>query len=229
MLSNLTKLFLALTLATFSYNSFAKPQNLQEKASYAIAIEIVTNLLNQGLELDKKAFLAGADDVLNQRTPLLTPEEMQAALGELQQKISAERAQKMQQVAQANAKKSADFLKANSKKSGVKTLASGLQYKELKAGTGATPKEDSLVVAHYAGRLIDGTEFDSSYARGEPMEFPLNNVILGWQEALKLMKAGTKWEVYIPAELAYGEQGAGGVIGPNETLIFEIELLEVKN
>jgi FKBP-type peptidyl-prolyl cis-trans isomerase FklB len=125
--------------------------------------------------------------------------------------------------------KGQEFLQQNSKKEGVKTLADGLQYKVVKEGTGKTPKATDRVSVHYRGTLIDGTEFDSSYKRGEPAEFPVNRVIHGWTEALQLMKEGSKWMLYIPADLAYGEGGTpGGPIGPNETLIFEVELLKVK-
>jgi FKBP-type peptidyl-prolyl cis-trans isomerase FklB len=120
------------------------------------------------------------------------------------------------------------FLMENKAKEGVKTLESGLQYKVIKEGTGKTPKLTDTVSTHYRGTLLDGTEFDSSYKRNEPAEFPVSGVIKGWTEALQLMKEGAKWVLYVPPKLAYGERGAGGIIGPNETLIFEIELLKVK-
>ena len=120
------------------------------------------------------------------------------------------------------------FLMENKTKEGVKTLPSGLQYKVIKDGDGKTPKLTDTVVTHYRGTLLDGTEFDSSYKRNEPAEFPVNRVIKGWTEALQLMKEGSKWMLYIPPNLAYGERGAGRAIGPNETLVFEIELLKVK-
>lgn len=126
------------------------------------------------------------------------------------------------------AEKGDQYLKENATKEGVKALPDGLQYKELRAGAGASPKATDTVVVHYSGKLIDGTEFDSSYKRGEPAEFPVNRVIPGWTEALQLMKPGAKWMLYIPSKLAYGPRGAGGVIGPDETLIFEVELLKVK-
>jgi FKBP-type peptidyl-prolyl cis-trans isomerase len=131
-------------------------------------------------------------------------------------------------MADTPAQKGEAFLKENATKEGVKTLPSGLQYKELKAGTGKSPKATDTVVTHYRGRLLDGTEFDSSYKRNEPAEFPVNRVIPGWTEALQLMKEGAKWELYIPSKLAYGQRGAGADIGPNETLIFEVELLKIK-
>ncbi|MGV3532261.1 MAG: FKBP-type peptidyl-prolyl cis-trans isomerase [Chthoniobacteraceae bacterium] len=131
-------------------------------------------------------------------------------------------------MAQDAAAKGETYLKENGKKEGVKTLPSGLQYKVVKEGSGKSPKATDTVSVHYRGTLIDGTEFDSSIKRGEPAEFPVNRVIKGWTEALQLMKEGDKWMLYIPSHLAYGERGAGGAIGPNETLIFEVELLKVK-
>jgi FKBP-type peptidyl-prolyl cis-trans isomerase len=131
-------------------------------------------------------------------------------------------------MAQDSAAKGEKYLKENATKEGVKTLPSGLQYKSLKEGSGKSPKATDTVSVHYRGTLIDGTEFDSSIKRGEPAEFPVNRVIKGWTEALQLMKEGDKWMLYIPSQLAYGERGAGGAIGPNETLLFEVELLKVK-
>jgi len=152
-------------------------------------------------------------------------EEMQAAVMETQQAQQAAR-----QAGGDKAKKAGEkFLAENKKKKGVKTLKSGIQYKVIKEGKGAKPTAADSVVAHYKGTLVDGTEFDSSYKRGEPATFGVGQVIKGWQEVLPLMAAGSKWQVFIPSDLAYGEHGAGGSIGPNETLIFDIELLEVKS
>lgn len=131
-------------------------------------------------------------------------------------------------VGEKNKREGDVFLAENKKKPGVKTLPSGLQYKVLKEGTGRTPKKADTVVTHYRGTLLDGKEFDSSYRRGEPATFPLNHVSRGWTEALQLMKVGSKWELLVPAQLAYGENGAGSDIGPNATLIFEVELLGIK-
>jgi FKBP-type peptidyl-prolyl cis-trans isomerase len=127
-----------------------------------------------------------------------------------------------------NLKEGDDFLTANGKKEGVKTLPSGLQYKVIKSGTGRSPKATDTVKVHYNGTLTDGTVFDSSVQRGEPATFPVNQVIPGWTEALQLMKEGDKWQLYIPSKLAYGEQGAGGKIGPNSALIFDVELLSIE-
>lgn len=139
-----------------------------------------------------------------------------------------EMSSKMKNLAEKNTKEGEAFLEANKKKSGVITLPSGLQYKILKEGNGAKPTATQTVKCHYRGTLIDGKEFDSSYKRGEPTEFPVGGVIKGWTEALQLMPVGSKWELYIPSTLAYGERGAGQTIGPNAVLIFEIELLSIK-
>ena len=143
------------------------------------------------------------------------------------QKMNAAILQKQVEIADKNYKAGQDFLAENKKKDGVKTTKSGLQYKVVKSGEGKTPKASDKVVAHYEGRLISGKVFDSSIKRGSPATFPVNGVIKGWQEALQLMKEGDKWQVFIPSELAYGEKGVGRNIGPNEALIFDIELIKV--
>jgi len=196
----------------------------KQKFSYAVGFQIGQNLKRQKVEIDPKAFTQGAQDSLAGASARLKPEEMQAAIQAEQQKEIAKQ--------QAHAKKNLEagqvFLEANKKKPGVVALPSGLQYKVITAGTGKQPKITDTVVVHYRGTLINGTEFDSSYKRNEPVTFPVDGVIKGWQEVLPLMKEGAKWEVYIPSELAYGPRGAGEAIGPNEVLIFDIELLSVK-
>ncbi|MBI3570795.1 MAG: FKBP-type peptidyl-prolyl cis-trans isomerase [Gammaproteobacteria bacterium] len=197
----------------------------KQKFSYTAGYQIGQNLKRQNLDLDSKAFSQGAQDAITSAKPRLKPEEMQAAV-QAQQKKDMENQE-------ARAKKSLEtgqaFLEANKKKDGVVTLPSGLQYKIITEGKGKQPKGTDTVVAHYRGTLINGTEFDSSYQRNEPATFPVAGVIKGWQEALPLMKEGAKWQVYIPADLAYGPRSAGGAIGPNEVLIFDIELLSVKD
>ncbi|MBI5782381.1 MAG: FKBP-type peptidyl-prolyl cis-trans isomerase [Gammaproteobacteria bacterium] len=197
----------------------------KQKFSYTAGYQIGQNLKRQNLDLDSKAFSQGAQDAITSAKPRLKPEEMQAAV-QTQQKKDMEnqeaRAKKSLEIGQA-------FLEANKKKDGVVTLPSGLQYKIITEGKGKQPKGTDTVVAHYRGTLINGTEFDSSYQRNEPATFPVAGVIKGWQEALPLMKEGAKWQVYIPADLAYGPRSAGGAIGPNEVLIFDIELLSVKD
>ena len=147
---------------------------------------------------------------------------------ELQKELMEKQAERNKQLAEKNKTEGEAFLAQNSKKEGVKTLPSGLQYKVIKEGTGKTPKADDTVVTNYRGTSIDGTEFDSSYKRGQPATFPVKGVIAGWTEALQLMKEGSKWELFIPSNLAYGERGAGNFIGPNAALVFEIELITVK-
>jgi len=200
----------------------------QEKLGYAIGLQIGGQLAATKDSIRTEALILGIKDALQNKTPRLSNEEMQAAKmafqAEIQQKAQAE----MAQLAEKNMVEGENFLAENKGKEGVVTLPSGLQYKVLKAGTGATPSATDTVVTHYTGRLINGQVFDSSVQRGEPATFPVNGVIAGWTEALQKMKEGGKWELYIPANLAYGERGAGQVIPPNAVLIFEIELLEVK-
>jgi FKBP-type peptidyl-prolyl cis-trans isomerase FklB len=159
---------------------------------------------------------------------LMTPEEAQAALMEVQNDLRKKQQEKMQVAGEANKKEGDAFLAANKSKEGVVTLPSGLQYKILTAGTGAKPSASDSVVCNYRGTLINGTEFDSSYKRGQPATFPVSGVIKGWTEALQLMPVGSKWQLFIPAALAYGDRGAGGEIGPSATLIFEVELMSIQ-
>ena len=202
----------------------ALESNLQ-RLSYMIGLQIGQSLRQQGLdEIDAPAVAAALEDVFGGRNPRLTLEEMQAAHAAFQ----SGRAERQSQQAADNLAAGQAFLASNAENEGVMQAADGLQYRILRAAEGAMPVADDRVVVHYRGRLLDGTEFDSSYGRGEPAEFMLGAVIPGWQAALQLMPVGSHWEVWIPAELAYGEQGAGGNIGPNQTLHFEIELLEIK-
>jgi FKBP-type peptidyl-prolyl cis-trans isomerase FklB len=196
----------------------------KQKFSYTAGYQIGQNLKRQNLDLDSKTFSQGVQDAITNAKPRLKPEEMQAAV-QAQQKKDMD---KQAAVAKKNLDAGQAFLEANKKKDGVVTLPSGLQYKVVTEGKGKQPKSTDTVVAHYRGTLINGTEFDSSYQRNEPATFPVGGVIKGWQEALPLMKEGSKWQVYIPSDLAYGPRGAGAGIGPNEVLIFDIELLSVK-
>jgi len=199
----------------------------QQKASYAIGKDIGGNFKRQGLDLDADALSRGLKDALSGAKSALSDEEIQAAITTFQTELQAKQQEKAAKASETNKKAGEDFLAANKKKEGVTATASGLQYKVLKPGTGPKPKATDTVTAHYRGTLIDGTEFDSSYKRGEPASFPLNGVIKGWQEALPLMGVGSKWQIVIPSALAYGERGAGEDIGPNSTLIFEVELLAI--
>jgi FKBP-type peptidyl-prolyl cis-trans isomerase FklB len=200
----------------------------KDKVSYSIGLDIGTNFKRQSVDLDAKALAAGIADGLSGGKPLLAEDEVQKVLAEFRQQMGAKAQQAAQQLAEKNQKEGEAFLAVNKKKKGVTTLASGLQYQVIKEGTGKIPKATDTVTTHYRGTLIDGTEFDSSYKRNEPASFPVNGVIKGWTEALQLMKVGSKWQLFIPASLAYGPQGAGQLIGPNATLIFEIELLSIK-
>ena len=196
-----------------------------QRLSYMIGLQVGQSLRQQGLhEIDAAALAAALDDVFQDRRPRLALEEMQAA----QAAFQAERAARQNRDATDNLAAGEAFFASNSRNEGVEQTPDGLQYRILRAGEGAAPTAEDRVVVHYRGRLLDGTEFDSSYGRGEPTEFMLGAVIPGWQAALQLMQVGSHWEVWIPAELAYGERGAGGAIGPNQALHFEIELLEIK-
>ena len=200
----------------------------KDKVSYSIGLDIGTNFKRQSVDLDAKALAAGIADGLSGGKPLLAEDEVRKVLAEFRQQMGAKAQQAAQQLAEKNRKEGETFLAENKKKKGVITLPSGLQYQVIKEGTGKIPKASETVTTHYRGTLIDGTEFDSSYKRNEPTSFPVNGVIKGWTEALQLMKVGSKWQLFIPASLAYGPQGAGQLIGPNATLIFEIELLSIK-
>jgi len=204
---------------------------VEQKASYTLGADLAKNFIQQGIEIDSDALIMGFEDALKKRPLKLNQQEMNSAIQALKQKIMAKRLADFKAKADENHKKGQAFLAENQKKPGVHTTDSGLQYKILqksKNTDNSHPTEDSTVIAHYEGRLIDGKIFDSSYQRGTPLKFELSNVIPGWQEALKMMKPGDIWEVYIPAKLAYGEKGAGNTIGPNETLIFKVELISVE-
>lgn len=192
-----------------------------DQVSYALGMNIAQNLTNSGLkELNFEAFNKGIRAVMENKTPELRLEEANSIL---QQFFSELEAKKFQ----SNIEEGKTFLAENSKRSEINTLASGLQYEIIQKGEGATPTSADKVKCHYHGTLVDGTVFDSSVERGEPAEFPVNGVIQGWVEALQLMPVGSKWRLYVPSNLAYGENGAGGVIGPHATLIFEVELLAI--
>jgi FKBP-type peptidyl-prolyl cis-trans isomerase FklB len=200
-------------------------KNQKDKISYIIGMDIGTNLKKQSIDIDSNILAKGVKDALAGTKPLLTEQEIQETMVAFQKEMMAKQAE----VAKKNKAEGEAFLTENKKKEGVKTLLSGLQYKVIKAGTGKKPKLSDTVTAHYRGTLIDGTEFDSSYKRGQPATFPVSGgMIPGWTEALQLMEEGAKWQLFIPSNLAYGEKGAGRDIGPNATLIFEIELVSIQ-
>lgn len=198
--------------------------SLEQKVSYGIGRNMGADLArNAGFEPDIDALVAGIKDAIKGADSQVSEADLQAAFQEIRQKAQAAASAK----AETNKAASAAFLATNGKRPAVTTTASGLQYEILKAGTGPKPKPTNTVKVHYHGTLIDGTVFDSSVQRGEPIEFPVTGVIRGWIEALQLMPQGSKWKLYIPSDLAYGDRGQGG-IPPGSALIFEVELLEVK-
>jgi FKBP-type peptidyl-prolyl cis-trans isomerase FklB len=199
-----------------------------DKISYSIGIDIGQSLTEQNIQINLKALTLGIEDAMQNKPLQLSKEELEAALLKLQAQMLEKKNEAMSQVAQSNIEQAREFLADNKTKSGIHTLDNGLQYRIIKSGEGPQPTRDDSVTTHYRGKLLDGSEFDSSYARGEPVQFPVTGVIPGWQEALVRMQPGAKWELFVPAELAYGERGVGNLIGPNAMLIFEIELLNIQ-
>jgi FKBP-type peptidyl-prolyl cis-trans isomerase len=200
-----------------------------DKFSYALGMNIGSNLKRQSVEVDPKLVAQGLQDTISGGTTRLTEQEAGTVLQEVQNEVRKAMQEKAAEVSAANKTEGDAFLAANKGKEGVVTLPSGLQYKILTAGTGPKPTSTDTVVCNYKGTLINGTEFDSSYKRGQPATFPVSGVIKGWTEALQLMPVGSKWQLFIPAALAYGERGASADIGPNATLIFEVELLSIQD
>ena len=201
----------------------------KDKASYAIGMNIGKSMHKDSVDVDPNILLRGLKDGLSGAKPLLTDDEARAAMTALQLDLRKKQEEKMQVQGDANKKAGDAFLAENKTKDGVVTLPSGLQYKILKEGTGPKPAATDTVVCNYKGTLLDNTEFDSSYKRGQPATFPVGGVIKGWTEALQLMPVGSKWQLFIPSELAYGGRGGpGGGIGPNATLVFEVELMSIQ-
>ena len=203
-------------------------KNYKDKVSYIIGIDIGKNLKNQSIDIAPDILARGIKDAISGKKPLMTEQEVQETTAAFQKEMTAKQTELIKKVGEKNRKEGEAFLAENKQREGVKTLVSGLQYKVIKAGAGKKPKLTDTVVTQYRGTLIDGTEFDSSYRRGKPATFPVNGVIPGWVEALQLMEEGSKWQLFIPPNLAYGERGAGRDIPPNSTLIFEIELISIQ-
>lgn len=200
----------------------------KEKTSYAIGMDIAHSLKRQFVEVDPEFVAKGLRDAISGGKTLLSEEEMGQTLMALQKELMAKAEERHKAIGEKNKRDGEAFLAQNKKKEGVVTLPSGLQYKVIREGDGPIPTDNDVVETNYRGTLIDGTEFDSSYRRGQPATFPVRGVIPGWTEALKRMKVGSKWQLFIPPDLAYGARGAGRDIGPNATLIFDIELLGIK-
>ena len=199
----------------------------KDKISYIVGIDMGKGMKQQALDVDPDLVAKGMKDVFAGNKTMLAEEEMTQIRAAYKKESMEKQQVRMKEASARNKKEGEAFLAENMKKEGVKTLPSGLQYKIIKEGTGAMPKLTDMVTTNYRGTLINNTEFDSSYKRGQPGKFPVNGVIAGWTEALQLMKAGSKWQLFIPPNLAYGERGAGGVIEPNATLIFDLELISI--
>ena len=200
----------------------------KEKLSYSIGVDIGNTLKRQQIDADAAILGQGIKDAMSGGKLLLSEQEIRETMQNFQKDMVAKQTERMKKLAEENKKAGDAFLAENKKKPGVVTLPSGLQYKVITEGSGKSPKESDTVTVNYRGTFVNGTEFDSSYKRGEPATFPVKGVIAGWVEALPLMKEGAKWQLFIPSGLAYGETGAGSAIGPNATLIFEVELISIK-
>jgi FKBP-type peptidyl-prolyl cis-trans isomerase len=218
--------------ATKSAAAPAAFKSRKEKFSYALGMNIGnglgTNLKKQSVEVDPNLVAEGLKDSMAGGKMRLTEDEAKTVLTEVQNEVRQQQQEKAKEAAEKNKTEGEKFLAENKGKEGVVTLPSGLQYKIEKEGTGPKPTASDTVVCNYRGTLLDGTEFDSSYKRGQPATFPVSGVIKGWTEALQLMPVGSKWQLFIPSSLAYGDKGAGGEIGPGATLIFEVELISIQ-
>lgn len=199
----------------------------KEKVSYSIGMDIGKTMKKQSIDINPDVLAKGLKDAYTDSKPLMTEEEMRETMTAFQKEMMAKQQERMKVLSEKNKKEGEAFLAENKKKEGIKTLPSGLQYKVISEGTGEIPKATDTVSVNYRGTLTDGTEFDSSYKRGQPATFPVKGVIAGWTEVLQLMKTGSKWQLFIPSNLAYGDHGAGNTIGPNAVLIFEVELLSI--
>jgi FKBP-type peptidyl-prolyl cis-trans isomerase FklB len=215
---------LALTGAVVAEEKSPQLKDLKDKVSYSFGLNVGYNLKRQNIDLNQDLFVAGMKDAMDGRKPLLTEQEVRDTMMAFSQDME----KRQQETAKINEAQSEKFLAENKTKEGVKTTASGLQYKVIKEGNGAQPKNTDTVTVNYRGTLVNGTEFDSSYKRGEPASFPVGGVIKGWTEALQLMKLGSKYQLFIPPSLAYGSHPPGPPIQPGSALIFEVELLDAK-
>jgi FKBP-type peptidyl-prolyl cis-trans isomerase FklB len=212
-----------LALPLLGQEKSAQLKDQKDKVSYSIGMQIGFNLSRQKVEVNPDVLAAGIKDAIAGK-PQLNPDQVKEVMSTFEKDME----QKQKEAGEKNKADGTKFLEENKKKEGVKATASGLQYKVLKEGNGAQPKKTDTVTVNYRGTLINGTEFDSSYKRGQPATFPVNGVIPGWTEALQLMKVGSKYQLFIPSNLAYGERSVSPEIGPNSTLTFEVELLDAK-
>jgi UDP-GlcNAc:undecaprenyl-phosphate/decaprenyl-phosphate GlcNAc-1-phosphate transferase len=201
----------------------------KDKTSYGMGVALARSFKSQGIDVDPELLAKGLKDVLSGEKLLMSDDDLRTTMTAFEEEVRQKQAQARSVAAENNKKAGDAFLAENARKDGVVVLPSGLQYKILKAGEGKKPTDTDTVVCQYRGTLIDGTEFDSSYRSGQPATFEVKGVIPGFREALKLMPVGSKWQLVIPSELAYGDRGAGNAIEPNATLIFEIELISIKD
>ncbi len=227
-LAGITAISLGLVACNDNASKNTPLETLQQKASYSYGVDVATRLKQQGIELDVNALNRGIADAYNGAELALDDEARLQAKTGFQNELREALMRKQAEIGEKNLAAGKAFLEENAKKHGVITTESGLQYKVITSGDGKQPKESDTVTTHYRGTLIDGREFDSSYKRDQPASFPVKGVIKGWTEALQLMHVGDKWQLFIPPELAYGASQRSELIQPNSTLIFEIELLDVK-
>jgi FKBP-type peptidyl-prolyl cis-trans isomerase FklB len=229
MMKSVVALLFAVLIVGCSGDKKVELKDQKEKVSYAIGLNIGSNMVKDSLDLDYAALLQGIKDAsLDTSKRMMTLDDVRKTLMAWQQEMQKKQMDRQQAAGEKNRLEGEKFLAENKKEAGIVTLPSGLQYKVLVEGSGPKPKATQTVVTNYVGTLINGQEFDSSIKRGQPAEFPVTGVIAGWTEALQLMKVGSKWKLFVPSNLAYGDQGAGEVIAPGSTLIFEIELLAIK-
>tara|TARA_R110001592_G_scaffold177076_2_gene417343 strand:- start:157214 stop:157903 length:690 start_codon:yes stop_codon:yes gene_type:complete len=226
------KIILAIGMASVvSLNAAAETikvlENEEQKVSYSFGLVLGKRMQNDLPDLNVDVFMQGVKDAIGNQAPLLTDDQVGDVLAKFQRDMQQKQMEEVQQIAEENQKIGSEFLANNKNKEGVVTLESGLQYKVLTEGKGPQPSGSDIVKVHYTGSLINGEVFDSSIERGQPVTFPLNGVIAGWTEALQLMPTGSKWQLYIPADLAYGANGNRS-IGPNETLLFDVELIGIE-
>jgi len=221
-------IILFLCTSSWAVESGQPLETQKEKESYSIGYQVGVSMMNDGVEVDFKKLIQGLQDAMDKKEPLLKVEDMKDLIVARKKKANEEQIRKLQQIMAKNAEESEQFLKENGKKEGVKTTESGLQYMILREGDGISPQPLDMVSVNYRGTFIDGQEFDNSYMRAAPQTFQTDSVIKGWTEALKMMKEGSKWKIFVPPNLAYGRSGFEGRIPPNKVLVFEIELLTVE-
>jgi FKBP-type peptidyl-prolyl cis-trans isomerase FklB len=216
------------TAHLFAAESAPAVETQNEKESYSIGYQVGLSIKNDGVEVNIDRLIQGLQDAISDKEPRLSTDEMRKLIMDLKKNANELQMKKIQEQQVKNAQESEKFLEENKKKEGIKTTESGLQYKVLKEGVGVIPKPEDFVMVNYRGTFIDGKEFDSTYSKGEPIRIKVDGVIKGWTEALSIMKVGSKWQLFVPPDLAYGSNGLGQRIPPNKVLVFEMELVGIK-